>query len=57
MPAERYRKQATECMEAADRASDPGHKLSFLELARCWLRLAEKPKARHCGCPDPASRA
>jgi len=29
-------------MEAADRSSDPGRKVSLLELAERWLRLAQQ---------------
>ena len=35
-----YRKQANECIAAADRATKPERKVSLLELAQRWLRLA-----------------
>jgi hypothetical protein len=46
MPGDNYRVNANECMEAADRTSDPGRKVSLLELARRWLRLAEQSHNR-----------
>jgi hypothetical protein len=42
MSGDEYRALAHECMEAADRTSDPGRKISMLELARRWLRLAQQ---------------
>jgi len=35
-----YRKQANECIAAADKAAEPERKVSLLELAQRWLRLA-----------------
>jgi hypothetical protein len=35
-----YRDLAHECMEAADKTKDPSRRLSLLDLARRWLRLA-----------------
>jgi hypothetical protein len=37
-----YRDKAYECMQAADRTYDPARKVSLLELARRWFRLAEQ---------------
>jgi hypothetical protein len=37
-----YRDKAHECMQAADRTYDPARKVSLLELAGRWLRLAEQ---------------
>ncbi len=42
MSGDEYRELAHECMEAADRSSDPGRKVSLLELAERWLRLAQQ---------------
>jgi hypothetical protein len=41
-----YRDKAHECMQAADRTYDPARKVSLLELARRWLRLAEQVNNR-----------
>ena len=40
--SEECRARATECIDAADRTSDPERKLALLELAQRWLRLSEK---------------
>ena len=45
-PGDEYRTRASECVEAADRTVDPGRKLSLLDLARRWLRLAEQARYR-----------
>jgi hypothetical protein len=37
-----YRDLAQECMEVADRTRDPGRRVSLLELAGRWFRLADK---------------
>jgi hypothetical protein len=37
-----YRKQANECIAAADKAAEPERKVGLLELAQRWLRLAFK---------------
>jgi hypothetical protein len=42
MSGDECRELANECMEAADRSSDPGRKVSLLELAGRWLRLAQQ---------------
>jgi hypothetical protein len=42
MSGDEYRELAHDCMEAADRSSDPGRKVSLLELAERWLRLAQQ---------------
>jgi hypothetical protein len=46
MSGDHYRALAHECMQAADRSSDPGRKVSLLELARRWLRLAQQAHER-----------
>ena len=46
MSGEEYRALADECLEAADRSSDLGRKVSLLELARRWLRLAQQTHNR-----------
>jgi hypothetical protein len=35
-----YRKRANECIAAVDKAVEPERKVSLLELAQRWLRLA-----------------
>jgi hypothetical protein len=54
MSGDEYRELANECMEAADRSSDPGRKVSLLELAGRWLRLAQQVHDRGTmgGCVD-----
>ncbi len=37
---DQYRNRANECIAAADKATEPERKVSFLELAQRWLRLA-----------------
>ena len=39
-PGDRFRDRARECMEAGDRAADPGRRVALLELAQRWLMLA-----------------
>ena len=46
MSGDEYRALADECLEAADRSSDPGRKVLRLELARRWLRLAQQTHNR-----------
>ncbi len=40
MTGDQYRARANECIAAAAQVSDPERKISLLELARRWLRLA-----------------
>jgi hypothetical protein len=47
-----YRDNANECMKAADRTSDPARKVSLLELAGRWLRLAEQVPDRKAQTGD-----
>jgi hypothetical protein len=35
-----YRERANECLAAADQITEPERKVSLLELAQRWLRLA-----------------
>ena len=37
---EKYRARAVECIEAAERVADPQCKLTLVELAQRWIRLA-----------------
>ncbi len=39
--SEEYRQKALECAEAADRVSDLKERLTLLEIAQAWLRLAD----------------
>jgi len=39
--AARYREHAADCVKIAPGCSDPANKLSLLEMARSWLRLAD----------------
>lgn len=38
--SDEYRRKALECAEAADRVSDLNERLTLLEIAQAWLRLA-----------------
>jgi hypothetical protein len=42
---EHYRERATECMQAADTMFETDRKVSLLELAQRWLRLAHLAEA------------
>jgi hypothetical protein len=46
MSGDEYRALADECVQAADRSLDPARKVSLLELARGWLRLAQQAPNR-----------
>jgi hypothetical protein len=46
---DQYRTQANVCMEAADRTIDPDRRVSLLELAQRWLRLAAQSDATDPG--------
>ena len=39
---ERYRRQACECVRIAQDVPDTKAKLALLDMAQCWLRLAEQ---------------
>jgi hypothetical protein len=40
--AERYRKKAAHCQQAAGQVSDPATKTLFLDLAQQWRELAQQ---------------
>ena len=42
---EHYRERARECMQAADTMFETDRKVSLLELAQRWLRLAHHAEA------------
>lgn len=42
-----YRDKALECLDAADRVSDPQERLALLELAQSWMRLAKHVATRN----------
>jgi hypothetical protein len=39
-PGDEYRNWANECIAAADNITEPERKVSLLELAQRWMRLA-----------------
>lgn len=41
-----YRKKALECAEAADRVSDLQERLTLLEIAQAWFKLADHVTGR-----------
>jgi hypothetical protein len=40
--AERFRKEAQECRELAEKATSPADKEAWLHLAEDWLKLAQE---------------
>jgi len=40
LSGDEYRRRANECIAAADQVAEPERKVSLLELAQRWLRLA-----------------
>ena len=44
--ADDYRLKALECAEAADRVSDLQERLTLLEIAQAWFRLADHATGR-----------
>lgn len=40
--SELYGANAAECLVMASSMTDPDHRLSLLDMARSWLRLAEQ---------------
>jgi hypothetical protein len=40
MTGDEYRSRANECITAADQVTDPERKISLLQLAQRWMRLA-----------------
>ena len=54
-PGDHYRTRANECIEAWDKVTEPERKLTLLELAQRWLRLAaqvDRTSARNCAKGD-----
>jgi hypothetical protein len=41
-----YRQKALECAEAADRVSDLQERLTLLEIAQAWFKLADRVTGR-----------
>jgi hypothetical protein len=52
--AERYRFHAAECLRIAQSVSPPKEKLALVNMAQCWLALAEQ--AIKNTAPEPLSR-
>ncbi len=44
--AERYRRNAAECVRLAQQTTDPTDKALLLQMASGWIRLAERAEAR-----------
>ncbi len=44
--ADDYRLKALECAEAADRVSDLQERLTLLEIAQAWFKLADHATGR-----------
>ena len=50
-PAERYRRLAAECLDAANNFPRGDHKNGLLEMAQVWQRLAEQYDDSSCFPP------
>jgi len=48
-----YRDKALECLDAADRISDPQERIALLEIAQSWMRLAKRVAEREGGAMPP----
>jgi hypothetical protein len=46
--SELYRANAAECLVLASSMTDPGGRLSLLEMAWKWLRLAKQAEKNSC---------
>jgi hypothetical protein len=44
---ERFRSEAKECRQRAERATSPIDKQAWLRLAEDWIKLAEEAERRH----------
>jgi hypothetical protein len=40
--ADEYRSKAAQCLELAQKVEDAGAKATLLEMAQCWLELADR---------------
>jgi hypothetical protein len=47
--AKEYRRCALDCAEMAKTIENPAHRLALLEMARVWMRLAEKSEKKPPG--------
>jgi len=56
---EDYRQKALECLLAADGIADPEKRLTMLEMAQAWMRMAQHAERLHgrlllgAALPDP----
>jgi hypothetical protein len=50
---ERFRNEAKECRQLAERATNPIDKQAWLRLAEDWIKLAEEAEMRHLVLPCP----
>ncbi len=53
---EDYRDRALQCLEAADKVSDPGERLALLEIAQSWMKLAKHVASRNGGSTPPSEK-
>ena len=51
--AERFRKEAEECRELAEKAISQFDKEAWLRLAADWIKLAQATEARRKSCASP----
>jgi hypothetical protein len=47
MTSQEYRSKALECLESAPWIGDRGAKKALIDMALCWLRLADMHDANH----------
>ncbi len=52
-----YRLKALECAEAADRVSDLQERLTLLEIAQAWFKLADHATGRPDAAPGTSDAA
>ena len=55
--AESYQANASKCVRLARNASDIHSKLTFLEMARAWLLLADRALKNGKTCLEPISKS
>ena len=58
--AQRYRRQAEECLQLSERSSSPEQKASYLRMAQDWHQLAlnaERAEAKKEGVQDDRGQA
>ena len=54
-----YRAQAEICLRQAEHAKTPNHRMTLLNMAQTWLRMADEAEAinKRLASPDPDKKA